>query len=334
MNKNIWEKLKRPIIALAPMAGITDSAFRQICKSFGVDLVYTEMVSADGLAYKSLKTLELARFDKREKPIILQLFGKHPKNFAKAVDVIQKAHRVSSIMPDACDINMGCPARKVVNSGHGIMLMKNARLASEIVSNLKKATKLPISVKTRLGINDKREILTFGPKMERAGADALCVHARTYKQGFSGPVDLEIIKKLKSKIKIPIIVNGGIYSPKDAMRTLETAGADGIMIAQGALGQPWIFREIKKMMTKNVPTGKLESETGPSWDEIKKIALKHAKLAYKLKGCRGILEMRKHLAWYVKGRPNAAELRQRLVRVESVEDVEKIFENIIRSGLI
>lgn len=315
---NFWKKLKSPIIALAPMAGITDSAFRQICKSFGADLVYTEMVSADGLVYGSKKTLELTKFDKKEKPIILQLFGKHPKNFAKAVDIIQKNPHASSLMPDAYDINMGCPARKVVGSGHGIALMQNPKLAGEIVRALKNSTDRAISVKTRLGFKNKNEILTFGPKLEQVGADAICVHARTYTQGFSGPVDLDIIKKLKGKIKIPLIVSGGVYCPEDAKITLDMTGARGIMIAQGAWGRPWIFKQIKDYLK----TGKYEN---PSWPQIKKTALKHARLAYKCKGDHGIIEMRKHLAWYVKSQPDARELRKKLVRVTTIEEIKKVF---------
>ncbi len=335
MTKNIWKNLKKPIIALAPMAGITDSAFRQICKSFGADLVYTEMVSADGLCYGSKKTLDLMKFSKCQKPIILQLFGKKPENFAKAIADC----RLQIAEYDGIDINMGCPARKVVSSGHGIALMKDVQLAGEIVGALKESTRLPISVKTRLGIERKDEILTFGPKMEAAGAEALCVHARMYKQGFSGPIDFEVMKKLKSKIKIPLIVSGGVYSAEDAKRTLEKTGADGIMIGQGALGRPWIFEEIrkKKEERKGTPayakasadkndTNNTNEGGEMTWSQIKKTALEHAGLAYKTKGDHGIIEMRKHLAWYVKGQPNASELRRKLVRVESLDDIKKILQ--------
>ena len=345
--KNIWQKLKPPIIALAPMAGITDSAFRQVCKSFGADLVYTEMVSADGIVYGSEKTFDLMRFDKKERPIILQLFGKHPQNFAKAMEIIQKHPNASCLMPHAFDINMGCPARKVVSSGHGIALMKDVKLASEIVKALKESTRLPVSVKTRLGFEKKDEILLFGPRMEAAGADAICVHARMYKQGFSGPIDFGVMKKLKSKIKIPLIVSGGVYSAEDAKRTLELTGADGIMIGQGALGKPWIFKKIKdeirqlgqvnkkgaketrnkKQETKDTNyTNNTNKNDDVGWAQIKKTALKHAGLAYKTKGDHGIIEMRKHLAWYVRGQDKARELRRKLVRVETVEDIRKILK--------
>ena len=329
MNSNFWEKIKKansPILALAPMAGITDSAFRQICKSFGADLVYTEMVSADGLAYGSKKTFELMKFNKKEKPIILQLFGKKPENFSKAISNKQSA--VNNF--DGIDVNMGCPSKKVVNSGHGVALMEEPKLACEIVRSLKKATKLPVSVKTRLGFKNKNEILSFGPKMEKAGADALCVHARTYKQGFSGPIDLEIIKKLKSKLKIPLIVSGGIYEPEDAKKVLNKTKANGIMIARGALGRPWIFKEIsyelREYRCQFCEYANIEKNTlSFDWARIKKTALKHAALAYKSKGDYGIIEMRKHLAWYVKNQPNAKELRRKLVRVETVEEIENIF---------
>ncbi|MBU4332266.1 tRNA-dihydrouridine synthase family protein [Patescibacteria group bacterium] len=341
MKINLWKQFNRPIIVLAPMAGITDSAFRQICKSFGADLVYTEMVSADGLAYGSKKTLELMKFNKKERPIILQLFGKNPENFKKAIEIIRRLNSNISnksndsndfnFVPDGIDVNMGCPSRKVVSSGHGVALMQEPKLAGEIVQTLKKATNLPISVKTRLGFKNKNEILSFGPKMEKAGADAICVHARTYKQGFSGPTDLEIIKKLKAKIKIPLIVSGGIYEPEDAKKVLNKTKADGIMIARGALGRPWIFKEIsyelREYRCQFCEYANIEKNTlSFDWARIKKTALKHAALAYKSKGDYGIIEMRKHLAWYVKGQPNANELRRKLVRVETVEEIEKILE--------
>jgi len=312
------------------MAGITDSAFRQVCISFGADLVYTEMVSVDGVVYSSDKTFDLMKFDKNERPIILQLFGKKPESFVEAIR--NKKLEIRNF--DGVDINMGCPSKKVVNSGHGVALMKNVKLASEIVRKLKKSleggqalARLPVSVKTRLGYKNKNAILTFGPAMEKAGADALCVHGRTYKQGFSGPIDMEILKKLKSKIKIPLIVSGGVYSPEDALKVLEATGADGIMVGRGAFGRPWIFREIKEYLSR--PEGDIREcrLQGLEWDGIKKIALRHAKLAYKSKGDHGIIEMRKHLAWYVRGQKDAKELRRQLVRVESLDDIKKIFSS-------
>ncbi len=349
MTKGIWHKLNQlrlnggqAILALAPMAGITDSPFRQVCKSFGADVVYTEMVSADGLAYKSKKTLEFLEFDKSERPVVLQLFGKNPENFKKAIVncKLSASWRVANF--DGIDINMGCPARKVVSSGHGVALMNNAKLAGEIVRAIKESTQLPVSVKARLGFKNKNEILSFGPKMEEAGADALCVHARTYSQGFSGPIDIEIIKKLKTKLKIPLIVNGGIYEAEDVKKILNKTKADGVMIARGALGKPWIFKEIAYKLreyrcqsceyTNNnwnqiKPFGSsLKVSASPSWALLRKTALKHAALAYKFKGDYGIIEMRKHLAWYVRGLPNASELRQKLVRVETVEEIKEILK--------
>jgi len=313
------------------MAGITDSAFRQVCISFGADLVYTEMVSADGLVYGSSKTLDLAKCDKKERPIILQLFGKKPESFVGAISDFR--FQISDY--DGIDINMGCPSRKVVNSGHGVALMRDVKLASEIVRKLKESlvagqtfAQLPVSVKTRLGYKNKNEILKFGPAMEKAGADALCVHGRTYKQGFSGPIDFEILKKLKSKIKIPLIVSGGVYSPEDAKKVLEATGADGIMVGRGSYGRPWIFKEIKEEGIRgHKRAGKARGQEGEvTWAQIKKIALKHVALAYKSKGGHGIIEMRKHLAWYVRGRDGASELRRRLVRVETVEDIRNILK--------
>jgi len=312
MFKNFF-KTNRPILALAPMAGITDSAFRLVCRENDADLVYSEMVSADGLVYGQ-KSWSLAKFVKAERPIAIQLFGKKPENFFKAAKlVVEKLH------PEVIDINMGCPAKKVVRSGHGVALMNDSNLAAEIVRQVKRAVggKALVSVKTRLGFSDKKEILKFAPILERAGIDFLCLHGRTYPQGFSGEVDYEMIKKVKKILSVPLIANGGVKTPEQAAEVLKITGADGLALGMGTYGQPWVFKEIKEFL-KNKKYQEL------TWSEKKKIILAHAKHAYKAKGDYGLVELRKHLCWYVRGLKNAAELRQKLVRVKTVDDIKKI----------
>ncbi|MFA6533924.1 MAG: tRNA-dihydrouridine synthase [Patescibacteria group bacterium] len=307
----------QPLLALAPMAGITDSAFRLLCRESGADLVYSEMVSADGLVYGK-KSWELVKFSSRERPIVIQLFGKKPDKFAAAAAMI-----VRKIKPEAIDINMGCPAKKVVRSGHGVVLMQDPALACQIVQAVKKAVgdKCLVSVKTRLGFSNKKEILSFAPKLEKAGMDFLCLHGRTYPQGFSGEVDLLMIKKVKDLLKIPVLANGGVKTPEQAAAMLKVTGADGLALGLGTLGRPWLFQEIKEFLN----TGAYRELT---WSEIKKVMMRQAKLAYQQKGSFGLVELRKHLCWYTKGHAGAAEWRARLVRVETLRDIQKILKEI------
>ncbi len=308
-----WNQLKKPIICLAPIDGYTDAAMRTICKEFGADLVFTEMVSVDALVYASKKTQALLDYSKEEHPIIVQLFGRKPEHFAKAAKIVEK------LGFDGIDINMGCPARKVFGHGSGASLLKNHKLALEIVQSVVKNTKLPVSVKTRPGINDSRGFIEFAKHLERAGIKALTIHGRIYKQGFAGFVDWDLIAKVKKALKIPVIGNGGILDCKEAKKRLDETGVDGIMIARGAIGSPWIFREIKEFLrTGNMPKP-ISSE------EKFQLMLKHSQLAVKFKGeKRGMLEMRKILAKYVQGLPNAKKMREKLVLVESLKELKKI----------
>ncbi len=313
--KNFWLKLKKPIIALAPMAGITDSAFRQICKKYGADVVYSEMVSVDGLFYNSAKTFDLMKFDKREKPIVIQLFGSKPELFAKAAKEVEK------MGADGIDINFGCPAPKIYKNMGGVRLMRDLNLCYEIVRATCEAVKISVSIKIRSSINfpgsKKVTALDLIKKIKDLPLAAIMVHGRSYEQGFSGPVDLEAIKSVKRAFKSIVLGNGGIYTPEQAKAMLVKTGADGIGLAQGVLGKPWLFKQIKDYLT----AGKYQEF---NLAQIKKVALEHAALNYKLKGKAGILEMRKHLAWYFKGFPGASDLRKKLVQVESLMEIKKI----------
>ncbi len=308
--KNFWQKLKLPIIALAPMAGVSDSAFRQLCKSFGADVVYTEMVSADALHYDSKKTLELLKFEKSEKPIVCQLFGKRPEMFAKAAKMVEKAGF------DGVDLNFGCPAKKVVAHSGGVTMMRDLKHCRKLIETVLGCTRLPVSVKIRSGI-DKITALDFVLAINDLPISAIMVHGRPFKNPYSAPIDYEIIKKVKENFIGIVLGNGGINTPQDAKKMLELTGADGVGLARGLYGRPWLFKQVKDYLKK----GKYKEF---EFNDIKKVALLHAKLAESSKGKWGIVETRKHLAYYVKGFPGAADLRSKLVLVDDVKQIKKV----------
>ncbi|MBI5077591.1 tRNA-dihydrouridine synthase [Candidatus Falkowbacteria bacterium] len=288
---NFWQELKKPIIAIAPMAGITDSAFRFLCKEFGADVVYTEMTSIDALYYNSKKTLAMLEFQKKEKPIVLQLFGKRPELVAKAVEIATEAGF------DGIDLNFGCPAPKVVRHEGGVMLLKKLNLCRELVQAVCEATKLPVSIKTRVSIGsgkEKKTALDFIEKIKDLPVAGLMLHGRTFEQGFSGDIDFDAIKSVKKKFKGIVIANGGINTPEDAKKMIDLTGADGVGLARGLYGRPWLARQVDDFLEK----GKYVS---PTLSQIKKTALRHAELNYKTKGDYGIVELRKHLCWYFRG---------------------------------
>lgn len=304
---------------LSPMAGYTDSAFRIICKQQGADLLITELISADAIAHwakktadiKNTPTYKLMEFQKAEMPIIVQLFGKHPEKFAIAAKWIEE-----NLKPAGIDINMGCPAKKVVKSDHGATLLRDQERGVEVVRAVRAATKLPLSVKTRLGWESDDEILEFAPKLIAAGVDALIIHGRTYKDGFSNTARWDNIYKLKAQnSNVKIIGNGDIKDQKDIEEKLNNL--DGIAIGRGTVGNPFIFN---KLFEKLSDSEKLA---------IKKQAiLEHAKLSCELKGEKGIIELRKHLLAYFKGHPRAKELRKMFVAVKNIEDVKSMLAAI------
>lgn len=312
LPKSFWQKLPYPILALAPMAGITDSAFRIMCKKFGADVVYTEMVSADGLVYDSKKTLELVQFQKEERPIVIQLFGKKPENFYKAV---QKAREYYDF--DGIDINLGCPAKKVFGHGSGAALIDKKELGREIIqATLEAAKETPVSIKIRTGVKNTSAI-SFLEFIHDLPISAVMIHGRTYEQGFSGPIDLDICKKIVEMMSVPVLVNGGIQKPEDAKDILEYTKARGLGIGRSSLGTLWIFRQIKEYL-------KTCAYQTPNFSQIKEIAINHSELMYALKGEHGLFEIRKHLAWYVKGFDGASLLRSKLVRTKNVEEIKEI----------
>ena len=305
-----WRKIKKPIVGLSPMADYTDSPFSLICKKFGANIIYREMVSAEALARGSEKTLKMADFDKKERPIILQIFGKEPAIMAEAAKILEEKYR-----PDGIDINMGCPAKKIISDFNGASLMRELKLAAKIVEAVKAAASAPVSVKTRTGWERETEILLFAKIIEEAGADAIAIHGRTKKMGYGGKANWEIIGKVKSAVKIPVILNGDVVDCKSFKEAFAISGADGVLIARGALGRPWIFQNIKN-----------REDMAPSFEELKKIILEHAKLHIARYGERGMITFRKHLAAYFTGFHGAKKMRKKAVRVTNFEELKIIFK--------
>ncbi len=318
-NINIMKNNK--IVGLSPMAGYTDSPFRSLVRELCPEAyLVTELISADGLKYCSKKTEEMMNHFPNEKPLIVQLFGKHPNFFATAAIAAKKAGA------SGIDINMGCPAKKVIHSGHGSALIKNCELAYEIVKVCAEATDLPVSVKTRLGWTregvDNNELtenlIKFCKGLEESGAKMICIHGRTVKQEYTGSADWEAIYEVKKELKIPVIGNGDINDIKDAKEKIKNL--DGVFIGRGAIGRPWLITQVHAALNN------LEGLKDPDFFEIKEFAIRHAKLAWEMKGFKGMLEMRKNLVCYLKGMPRASEFRQRLVHVESVDDVKNVLD--------
>ncbi len=312
MQKDFWKKLEKPFYALAPMAGVTDSAFRQVCKRRGANVLYSEMVSATALYYDSDESLALARFSEQERPFIVQLFGSDPSHFAKAIEVVEQ-----EIKPDGIDINLGCPVPKVVKQGAGAALFQDLKRSREALISVQASTGLPISIKTRTKAGDI-DILRFLDNIRDLPVSAIMIHGRTLGQGFRGPVDFATIKKARDYFGGIIMANGGVNDKDSAQEMIAKTGADGLGIGQGALGKPWIFSELS---INNQDPGNLISR-------IIDTMLEHAELLLQHKGERGIIEMRKHLAWYVRGLPQARTLREKLVRVESLEDIRRIISAV------
>lgn len=330
-----WTKNKKPIIALAPMADMTDSPFCRVCREVQKSIkskvksshplltspsgmgkefiIFREMVSAEAVIRESAKTLKMCEFEEIERPIVIQIFGSDPDKMARAAKiVVEKYH------PDGVDINMGCPVPKITKKNlAGASLMRDHERATEIVKGLKNANLgVPVSVKTRLGWGSDDEILEFAPKLEQAGADLISIHGRTKVQGYSGKANWERIGEVKKLLKIPVLANGDINSAEDIKECLKITGADGVMIGRGALGNPWIFNRTIDYRLLTI-------------DQIKQVVLRHAELHIAHYGEKfGLKTFRKHLLLYFKGISGMKEIKQELVKVNTIDDLRVILNKI------
>ena len=308
-------------VILAPMAGVTDLPFRVLCREQGAGCVVTEMVSAKAVLYNNKNTRELLQIDPAERPAAVQLFGSEPDIMAEI------AARLEEGPYDYIDVNMGCPVPKIVNNGEGSALMKNPKRAKEVLTAMVKAVKKPVTVKFRKGFNDLSvNAVEFAKMAESCGIAAVAVHGRTREQYYSGKADWDIIRQVKEAVRIPVIGNGDIFTPEDAGRMLKETGCDGIMVARGAKGNPWLFGRINHYLD----TG--EVLPGPSMAEIKAMILRHGRMLVQFKG-EGVAmrEMRGHMAWYTKGMPHSATLRNEINQVETLEGFVELLDRKIQS---
>ena len=319
-----WKQLKRPIIALSPMADMTDSAFCRIVKQLSPDcspVVFREMVSAEAVTRGSEKTLGMTDIHPDERPLVQQLFGSDPDMMAEATRIIDAEHS-----PDGFDVNMGCPVYKIVHNFNGCALMQDPVRAAEIVRKMKAVTSKPVSVKIRLGWIDPTDCFAFAKILEEAGADMITIHGRTKAQGYSGESDWDMIRQLKEKLSIPVLANGDIFTAPLIVKALEQTQCDGVLVARGALGNPWIFSQAYELLSGK-PATPITLE-----NRINTIA-NHLRLHIEQYGERSVPTFRKHLTWYLKGLDGAKRFKAELHTATTQEQVEEILERMRKDGL-
>lgn len=308
---------------LAPMAGVSDQSFRALCRRFGAAYCVTEMVSSNALQFRDKKSDALMRLARDEHPAAIQIFGSDPAILAQA------AQKAAEFGPAMIDINMGCPAPKIVNSGNGSALMKNPQLCGEIVAAVKKAVDLPVTVKMRKGWSrDTVNVLEVAKICEQAGADAICVHGRTRDEMYAPYADWDIIRQVKESVSVPVIGNGDVFSAQDAARMLEETRCDLVMVGRGALGNPWIFRQINGYLQNCCAV-----LPPPGISERMLVMLRHIRSMCDLKGeYVAMREARKHVAWYVKGLRGAADFRRRGGGLETYEQLVALVADIMEEN--
>ncbi len=310
-------------LILAPMAGISDHSFRNICRMEGCGLVFSEMISARGvLGYTAEQIQDMAANIKKDKPIAVQFFGSDPRVMAEAAVIAEKI-----FFADIVDINMACPAKKILRNKEGAWLMREPSKAAVILKTVVNSVDIPVTVKIRKGWEGEANAVEFSLMAENAGIKAVSIHGRTVEQGFSGRADRSIIKAIKNKLNIPVIGSGDVWEPQDIAEILDSCGSDGVMVARGALGNPWIFSRAREWLRSgNMPLP-------PSPEEKAERALLHLKLLIEEKGpFRGVKEMRKHAHWYLKYFHNAGYLKKHVNNAVSEKDYEDIFGHVAGSS--
>lgn len=308
-------------LMLAPMAGVTDLAFRIICKEMGVGLTVTEMVSAKGMYYNDKKTDSLTQIDPRERPVALQIFGSDPEIMGEVVR--NKLNYRDDI--DIIDINMGCPAPKIVKNGDGSALMRNPKLAEDVIRSVAKEANKPVTVKIRKGWDQSTvNGVEIAKIAEASGAAAITIHARTRDMFYEGKADWDYIGRIKDAVGIPVIGNGDIFTPQDAIDMMDRTGCDGVAIGRGAMGNPWIFRQTNQLINGDEPVK-------PSYTEVLETSIRHMNMACEIKGDRlGVREMRKQLAWYLKGMRNSNDVKNQINTMEDRKEIEFLLRTYIK----
>ena len=312
--------ISTPLI-LAPMAGVSEAPFRQICRRMGADVLMSEFLSAEAIRRGIRKTLEGAEFEPVERPIGVQIYGADPEGMARAAAIVTESYQ-----PEFLDINFGCPVKKVVQRNGGSGCLRDLDLVERIIRAVRQATSLPVTVKTRSGWSeDRRDPVAIALRMQDAGAQAFTLHARTRTQMFSGKANWDEIARVVEALDIPVIGNGDIQRAEDVVRMKEHTGCSAVMVGRGSFGNPWLFRDARALLRGE------SRPAPPSAAERFLLALEHAQLALRLQGDsrRTVIEFRKHLGWYTKGLPGAAALRERLFQVETMTEAAEIFHQYL-----
>lgn len=313
-----WKKIAKPTVALAPMADMTDLPFCLLCKEHEAPLMFREMVSSEAIVRMNPKTLKMAEFDERERPLVQQVFGSDPHVMAEAARIIEEKFH-----PDGIDINMGCPVYNIVSNFNGAFLIKEPKRAHAIISEMKKAVSVPISVKTRLGWSDDTDCLEFVKVVADAGAELISMHGRTKEQGYSGTANWMRVGEARAQVPhLPFFVNGDITTPELAKEALKQSGADGVLIGRGALGNPWAFKQIQDFLRD----GTYQKEI-PMEERLNTIR-EHCRRQLEHFGPGGLIKLRKHLPWYFKGTSGWKDLRAKLVRVSTMDELEEILATV------
>lgn len=318
---NIGKLKTEGYAALAPMAGVADRAFRELCMGFGASFCIGELASAKGISMNDKKSAELLFVSENERPMAVQLFGNDPETMAAA------AQKALEYFPDFIDINMGCPAPKVANNNGGSGLLRDLPLAESIAKAVIKAVPhIPVTAKIRAGWNDKEIVaVELAKRLEQAGVSMITVHGRTREQQYAPPVNLNVIADVKKTVSVPVVGNGDIFSAKDAANMFEQTGCDMVMVGRGAMGAPWIFRQINTYLSE----GKMLPD--PPISRKMELMLRQARLMCEYKDPRtALLQMRKHAAWYIKGMKGAAELRKRAFKITDISELERLAYDIVK----